>query len=107
ADLLAESLDAFAARTSAAFGVGFLIPFLDPDALRAAAGRARLIEFFYGDPDAALIDIVHSAGSLACWQVGGTTEAIMAVEAGCDAIVVQGIEAGGHVRGQVGLFPLL
>lgn len=107
ADLLEQAMADVASRTSAPFGVNFLIPFLDPDALRAAAARARLVEFFYGNPDPALIDIVHSAGALACWQVGSTTEAILAVEAGCDMIVVQGIEAGGHVRGQVGLFPLL
>jgi NAD(P)H-dependent flavin oxidoreductase YrpB (nitropropane dioxygenase family) len=29
------------------------------------------------------------------------------VDAGCDAVVVQGTEAGGHVRGEVSLFPLL
>ena len=28
-------------------------------------------------------------------------------DAGCDLLVVQGVEAGGHVRGTVGLFPLL
>jgi electron transfer flavoprotein beta subunit len=34
-------------------------------------------------------------------------EAVAAVAAGCDFIVAQGIEAGGHVRGQIGLLPLL
>jgi NAD(P)H-dependent flavin oxidoreductase YrpB (nitropropane dioxygenase family) len=32
---------------------------------------------------------------------------VAAAAAGCDFIVAQGIEAGGHVRGHVGLFPLL
>ena len=41
------------------------------------------------------------------WQVGTKSEAIAAAEAGCDIIVVQGIEAGGHVRGTVGTFALL
>ena len=34
-------------------------------------------------------------------------EAVAAVDAGCDLIVAQGIEAGGHVRGTFGLLALL
>jgi NAD(P)H-dependent flavin oxidoreductase YrpB (nitropropane dioxygenase family) len=32
---------------------------------------------------------------------------MQAVDAGCDLIIAQGLEAGGHVRGAVGLLPLL
>jgi NAD(P)H-dependent flavin oxidoreductase YrpB (nitropropane dioxygenase family) len=72
-----------------------------------AAAQARVVEFFYGEPDASLVDLVHAAGALACWQVGSRVEAVAAAAAGCDLIVAQGIEAGGHVRGRVGLLPLL
>jgi len=104
---LSRTMDEVTARTGAGFGVNFLMPFLDEESLRVAASRARVVEFFYGAPDACLVDIVHGGGALACWQVGSTAEAIAAAEAGCDILVVQGIEAGGHVRGDVGLFPLL
>jgi len=40
-------------------------------------------------------------------QVGSAEEASGAAAAGVDVIVAQGVEAGGHVRGQVGLVPLL
>src|SRR5205085_7101260 len=30
-----------------------------------------------------------------------------AVDAGCDLVIAQGTEAGGHVRGTIGLLPLL
>jgi NAD(P)H-dependent flavin oxidoreductase YrpB (nitropropane dioxygenase family) len=40
-------------------------------------------------------------------QVGTTEEARAARAANVDVIVAQGMEAGGHVRGQVGLLPLL
>jgi nitronate monooxygenase len=40
-------------------------------------------------------------------QVGSAEEASRAADAGVDIIVAQGVEAGGHVRGQVGLLPLL
>jgi NAD(P)H-dependent flavin oxidoreductase YrpB (nitropropane dioxygenase family) len=90
-----------------AVGVNFLMPFLDRDCVPIAARAARVVEFFYGDPERAVIDAVHAAGALASWQVGSLREASAAAEAGCDLIVVQGTEAGGHVRGQLGLMPLL
>src|SRR5207253_3059636 len=80
---------------------------LDTELVKVAAARARVVEFFYGDPDPALVDVVHAAGALACWQVGSTEEAVAAEQSGCDLIAAQGIEAGGHVRGRLGLFPLL
>ena len=44
---------------------------------------------------------------LASWQIGSEEEARAAADAGCDFIIAQGIEAGGHVRGQIGLLALL
>ena len=46
-------------------------------------------------------------GSSSCLQVGSAEEASHAAAVGVDIIVAQGVEAGGHVRGQVGLVPLL
>lgn len=88
-------------------GVNFLVPFLDRRALEVAAPDAKLVEFFWGEPDAALVATVHEAGALASWQVGSALEARAAVDAGCDVVVAQGIEAGGHVRGTTALLPLL
>ncbi|MGH2799044.1 MAG: nitronate monooxygenase [Thermoleophilaceae bacterium] len=50
---------------------------------------------------------MHRAGALAAWQVGSAEEATAAVRAGCDFIVVQGREAGGHLRGTAPLLSLL
>ena len=89
-------------------GVNFLMPFVDPDAVEAAASSATLVEFFYGDPDPTLVERVRNAGSAkAAWQVGDADEARKAHQAGCDLIIAQGVEAGGHVRGTTGLLPLL
>jgi NAD(P)H-dependent flavin oxidoreductase YrpB (nitropropane dioxygenase family) len=107
-ELLAQTLTALRADTRGVFGVNFLMPFLAERAVVAvAAAGARVVEFFYGDPDASLVEIVHAGGALASWQVGSQREAIAAAAAGCDMIVAQGCEAGGHVRGTVGLLPLL
>jgi NAD(P)H-dependent flavin oxidoreductase YrpB (nitropropane dioxygenase family) len=104
-DALATQLDVV--PDDAAVGVNFLIPFLDAPAVEAASTRSALVEFFWGTPDSHLVDVAHAGGALASWQVGSADEARSARDAGCDLIVVQGIEAGGHVRGTLGLLPLL
>jgi NAD(P)H-dependent flavin oxidoreductase YrpB (nitropropane dioxygenase family) len=105
APVLASQLDRL--PSSGAVGVNFLVPFLDRDAVEAAAARSPYVEFFWGRPDADLVRTVHRGGALASWQVGAIEEATAARDAGCDLIVVQGVEAGGHVRGTVGLLPLI
>jgi NAD(P)H-dependent flavin oxidoreductase YrpB (nitropropane dioxygenase family) len=104
---VADALTALGQRTAGAVGFNVLMPFLDRDVVAVAAQHCRLVELFYGEPDAALVDLVLAGGALACWQVGSLTEAVAAVDAGCDLVVVQGMEAGGHVRGTTGLLPLL
>jgi NAD(P)H-dependent flavin oxidoreductase YrpB (nitropropane dioxygenase family) len=81
-------------------GVNVLMPFMPPaDQIADLARRARIVEFFYSDPDADLVGVVHASGALAGWQVGSAREAAAAEAAGCDYLVAQGVEAGGHVRG--------
>jgi NAD(P)H-dependent flavin oxidoreductase YrpB (nitropropane dioxygenase family) len=104
---VAEVLESVGQTTSGAVGVNFLMPFVDREAVAAAASRCRLVEFFYGEPDAALVALAHEGGALVGWQVGSVDEARAAADAGCDLVVAQGVEAGGHVRGQVALLPLL
>jgi nitronate monooxygenase len=100
------------ARTPRPFGVNFLaspknLAQLDLKCVELAARAARIVEFFYGQPSPELVAMVHEGGALACWQVGSREEALAAQEAGCDLIVAQGIEAGGYVRGTIGLHALL
>jgi NAD(P)H-dependent flavin oxidoreductase YrpB (nitropropane dioxygenase family) len=104
---LDATLAQLAQRTAGAVGASFLAPFLDPESLDVAARRAKVVEVFYGDPDAALVARARAHGALACWQVGSAGEAEAAERAGCDFVVVQGSEAGGHVRGTTSLLPLL
>jgi NAD(P)H-dependent flavin oxidoreductase YrpB (nitropropane dioxygenase family) len=100
-------LDRLSSMTTKPFGVNVLIPYLDPEVVDLAAHRARVVDFFWGDPDPSLVRIVHEAGALASWQIGSAAEAIAAEAAGCDFIIAQGFEAGGHIRGTLGLLPLL
>jgi len=100
-------LDRLASLTSKPFGINQLIPYLNRDILELSAHKAKVIDFFWGDPDPELVRIVHDAGALASWQVGSVVEAMAAEKAGCDFIIAQGVEAGGHIRGTLGLMPLL
>ena len=81
-------------------GVNVLAPFMPPaEKISEVARRARLVEFFYGEPDPELVALVRTSGALTGWQVGSALEAAAAAAAGCDYVVAQGVEAGGHVRG--------
>lgn len=108
---LASALAAIGEHAHGAVGVNFVEPFFDRHAhaelLDIAARHADLVEFFYGEPDSALVQRIHAGGALAGWQVGSLPEALAAQDAGVDVIVVQGVEAGGHVRGTQALLPLL
>lgn len=106
-DYLSDMLGELRRMTEGSFGVNFLIPFLDIECVRVAAWKSRMVEFFYGDPDPSLVAIAHSEGALASWQVGSVEEAVQASRAGCDFIVAQGVQAGGHVRGDIELSLLL
>jgi len=100
-------LDAIRQKTAKPFGVNFLIPAVDPECLEVASQKARVVDFFWGDPDRSLVDRVHAGGAIASWQVGSRREALAAADAGCDFVIAQGNEAGGHIRGTLGVLPLL
>lgn len=106
-DVAQQRLERLQSLTSKPFGVNLLIPYLDLEILDLAARRARVIDFFWGDPDPTLVDRAHAGGALVSWQVGSVSEAVAAQSAGCDFVIAQGNEAGGHIRGTLGLFPLL
>ena len=110
-DHVARMLDETRELTSGVYGANFIMKWVDPNlahqTVKTAAAHSPIVEFFYTEPDSALVEIVHSEGALAAWQIGSQEEAVAAVNAGCDFIIAQGIEAGGHVRGTIGLFSLL
>jgi NAD(P)H-dependent flavin oxidoreductase YrpB (nitropropane dioxygenase family) len=88
-------VDAVQALTNRPVGVSVIVKFLVPETVAYVAERLPVVEFFWGWPDPALVP----AGPVVGWQVGSVEEAVAAVEAGCQYVVAQGVEAGGHVRG--------
>jgi NAD(P)H-dependent flavin oxidoreductase YrpB (nitropropane dioxygenase family) len=89
-------------------GTNFLVPYMPPiDQVMEAASASGIVEFFFGDPRVDLVQAVHGEGALVGWQVGSAAEARAAEECGCDYVVAQGIEAGGHLRGTQPLVQVL
>ena len=75
--------------------------------MEVAAARLALLDFFWSDPEPAVIELAQRHGAKVPWQVGSVEEARAANDADADVVVVQGIEAGGHVRALAPLLVLL
>jgi nitronate monooxygenase len=86
---------------------------VDKLALVAELG-VPVISFAFGCPAAGDVQDLHRAGAAVWVTVTTPAEAVLAAEAGADALVVQGAEAGGHrgsfddgAPGDIGLLALL
>ncbi|WP_284465615.1 nitronate monooxygenase [Diaphorobacter nitroreducens] len=98
-------------RTALPFGVN-LIPAATPAPLLHAqvdlliALQVPVVSLFW-DVDAGVIARLRAAGVTVVHQIGSAAEALQAQEAGAQALIAQGVEAGGHVRGRQPLAELL
>jgi nitronate monooxygenase len=94
-----RELAAARALTSRPIAVNVLLPFARRDWF-AAAAKADAVVTFWGTPKRRTPGVwIH--------QCGSSAEALAAHSAGADALIVQGVEAGGHVRGTVPALELL
>jgi nitronate monooxygenase len=116
---LSPHLDAIAAEARAA-GVDPGTPRFDDDGWAAkvewlATGAADVVSFTFGCPPADVVARLRAAGTAVWVTVTDAEEARLAAAAGADALVVQGVEAGGHRgsfadrdgAGEIGLLALL
>jgi len=104
---LREEVRWLRAALEAPFCVNLVLAFEQRERLELALDEgADVISFSWG-VDAQLIRMAHEAGAFVLVQVGGPDEATAAAAAGADALVVQGIEAGGHVQAEGPLGELL
>ena len=58
--------------------------------------RPAAVSFHFGLPDEALLARVRASGAKLIGNATSVAEAIWLAERGCDAIIAQGVEAGGH-----------
>jgi nitronate monooxygenase len=110
-DLIAREIGEVRRRTSRPFGVN-LIPFAtDPKLLReelAVCLDAQVPAMcFFWDVYPDIVGQAKNAGCLVLHQVGSLEDALLAESAGADVVILQGVEAGGHVRARLPLNTLL
>ncbi|HWA63834.1 MAG TPA: nitronate monooxygenase [Caulobacteraceae bacterium] len=110
-ELIRAEIDAVRARTTRPFGVNLIPAATRRDLLAAELAvcieaKVHAVTLFW-DLDRAAAAALRDAGILVVCQVGSVEEANAAEEAGADILIVQGVEAGGHVRGRMGLLALL
>jgi len=94
-----RELAAARALTGKPVAVNVLLPFARRDWFEAAA-EADVVVTFWGRPR-------RRTGGAWLHQCGSVAEARAAQTAGADAVIVQGVEAGGHVRGTTPALQLL
>jgi NAD(P)H-dependent flavin oxidoreductase YrpB (nitropropane dioxygenase family) len=85
--------------TGKPIAVNLLLPLLRPGDAEAAAGADVIVTSGGGPRRLAATTWIHQCGSV--------QEAKAAADAGADALIAQGVEAGGHVRGTMPLLELL
>ncbi|MCP3687313.1 MAG: nitronate monooxygenase [Gammaproteobacteria bacterium] len=97
--------------TDRPFGVNLVPKGPGPDGFDAQLNvvleeKPKVLSLFWGD-FSQVIPRARAAGIVTMVQIGSVAEALKAAADGADIIIAQGIEAGGHVRGTVGLSVLL
>jgi NAD(P)H-dependent flavin oxidoreductase YrpB (nitropropane dioxygenase family) len=93
--------------TDKPFGVNFLLHFPVEDSVAVCLSeKVKALSFFWGDP-APYVKPAHDAGVLVIHQVGSVEAARHAAEAGVDVVIAQGVEAGGHVAGEISTLVLV
>ncbi len=117
-EVVRARIDSTRALTRRPFGVNVIIDHVgwaasdeDRELVRsevaeAIDARVAAVVLFWGDP-APHVQPAHENGVMLLLQVGSVDEAEKAAAAGVDAVIAQGIEAGGHVRGTASVWTLV
>ena len=107
-DKMVEEMAAVRAATDKPFGVDLLTAMpggMTEQVKLVIEGGASAFVAGLGVPTE-VVELCHEHGLVVVSMCGKVEHAVRAVEAGCDLVVAQGTEAGGHT-GQVASFPLV
>jgi NAD(P)H-dependent flavin oxidoreductase YrpB (nitropropane dioxygenase family) len=109
-DVLRDRVARTRALTARPFGGNFILAaFADPETpekyrearrsqiATATDERVPVLVLFWGDPSP-FVEPAHRAGLKVLVQVGSVGESNAAIKAGVDGVILQGVEAGGHVK---------
>jgi nitronate monooxygenase len=105
--VLREQIRSIARVTDRPFCVNLVLDFAQEERLEVVVEeRVPWVSFSFGlSPE--LIARARAGGARVLMQVASADAARAAAGARADALIVQGVEAGGHVQSVVGLLPLL
>jgi nitronate monooxygenase len=105
--VLREQIGSIVRVTDRPFCVNLVLDFAQDERLEVVVEeRVPWVSFSFGlRPE--LVDRARAGGVRVLVQVASADGARAAAGAGADALIVQGVEAGGHVQSVVGLLPLL
>ena len=104
---LREQIRSIMRATDRPFCVNLVLDFDQDERLEVAVEeRAAWVSFSFGlRPE--LVARARAGGAQVLVQVASAHAARAAADAGADALIVQGVEAGGHVQSVIGLLPLI
>ena len=105
---MVEQIAAVAAETDQPFGVDLLTAApqdMDAKVRAIADGGGSLFVAGLGVPSE-VIDLCHELGIIVASMCGKVAHAVRAADAGCDLVIAQGTEAGGHT-GQIATMALV
>jgi NAD(P)H-dependent flavin oxidoreductase YrpB (nitropropane dioxygenase family) len=93
--------------TARPFGVNMILQFPVDEHVRVCLEeKVPVLSFFWGDPSR-FVAPAHAAGLKVIDQVGSVDAARRSAQAGVDIIIAQGVEAGGHIAGQLSTMALV
>lgn len=109
--LIASEISGVRERTDRPFAVNLIPSATEPALFRreldvCIAEQVPAVVYFW-DVDAAAVDRAKRAGIKVMYQTGTVAGAVEAEAAGADAVIAQGVEAGGHVHGRVSSLALI
>jgi NAD(P)H-dependent flavin oxidoreductase YrpB (nitropropane dioxygenase family) len=89
--------------TTKPFGVNVILPLAEEGQVEVCLEeKVPVLILFWGDARP-FVDKARRAGTKLVLQCGSVKEAQAASDAGVDAVMIQGVEAGGHVKGTTAL----
>lgn len=106
-EVLRQDIRRLRGLTPKPFGVNLLLPAqVEAHVEVCLEEQVPLLSLFWGDPSP-YVEPAHRAGVLVIHQTGSVAESKRAADAGVDIIIAQGVEAGGHVRGETSTLTLV
>lgn len=107
AKVVREQIRQLRGLTDRPFGVNVVLAIMRRGQIEVCLEeRVPLLVLFWGDVESHVAE-AHRHGVKVFAQVGSVAEAQAAAAAGVDAVMAQGVEAGGHVKGTTSLSVLL